>query len=314
MAHQTRSAGRRATTAVAWTTGKRAVRAGALWGASFGLMVWNEALSYHTNFPTVASRQAFAQSLGSNTGMAAIIGPGRRLDTIEGFVAWRMFGLMVIVGAVWGLLTATRLLRGEEDARRWELLLAGRTSRRHAAARGLVGLTSGLAALWAVTAALTVAAGTRSNVGFPVSASLFYATAGTATAAIFLAVGALTSQLSPTRRQANALAAAALGVCFGMRRVADSVTGLAWLRWASPLGWVENLRPLTGSQPLALVPIILLVAAAAVATVTVAGRGDPGAGVLTRPESGRSTRGSSAARSSWSPGRPGSSSPCMSPA
>jgi ABC-2 type transport system permease protein len=287
MAPETRSAGWRATTAVAWTTGKRAVRSGVLWGALFGLMVWNEALSYHTNFPTVASRQAFAQSFGSNTGMAAIIGPGRRLDTIEGFVAWRMFGLMVIVGAVWGLLTATRALRGEEDAGRWELLLAGRTSRRHAAAQGLAGLASGLAALWAVTAALTVAAGARSTVGFPVSASLFYATAGTATAAIFLAIGALTSQLSPTRRQANALAAAVLGVCFGIRLVADSVAGLAWLRWASPLGWVENLRPLTGSQPLALVPIILLVAAGAAAAVAVAGRRDLGAGLLTRPESGQ---------------------------
>ena len=250
-------------------------------------MVWNEALSYHTNFPTVASREAFARSFGSNTGMAAIIGPGRRLDTIEGFVAWRMFGLMVIVGAVWGLLTATRLLRGEEDAGRWELLLAGRTSRRHAAAQGLVGLAAGLAALWTVTAALTVAAGARPSVGFPVSASLFYATAGTATAAMFLAVGALTSQLSPTRRQANGLAAAVLGVCFGIRLVADSVTGLAWARWASPLGWVENLRPLTGSQPLALVPILLLVAAAAAATVTVAGRRDLGAGLLTRAESGQ---------------------------
>ena len=80
---------------------------------------------------------------------------------------------------------------------------------------------------------------------------------------MFLAIGALTSQLSPTRRQANGLAAAVFGVSFLVRMAADTVAGLDWMRWASPLGWVENLHPLTGSQPLALVPILLLTVAAA---------------------------------------------------
>ena len=150
---------RQAKTVIARTTARRAVRSGALWGALFGLLVWNEALSYGMNFPTPASRESFAESFGDNSGMAAIIGPGRDLATIEGFVAWRMFGLMMILGAIWGFLTATRLLRGEEDAGRWELLLSGRTSRRHAAVQGIVGLTAGLVALWVMTAAFTVAAG-----------------------------------------------------------------------------------------------------------------------------------------------------------
>jgi ABC-2 type transport system permease protein len=64
--------------------------------------------------------------------------------------------------------------------------------------------------------------------------------------------------------------------------VADSGAGLAWMRWASPLGWVENLRPLTGSQPLALLPIIGFAAAATGAAIAVAERRDLGAGVLVR--------------------------------
>jgi len=278
---------RRAATAIALTTAKRAARSGALWGVLFGGLVLNEALSYHTSFPTVASREQFAQTFGGNAGLAAVIGPARQLDTIGGFVAWRVFGLLIIVGAIWGLLTATRLLRGEEDAGRWELLLAGRTTRRHAAVQAIAGLAAGWVVLWALTAGLTVAAGSRSGVGFPVSASLFYATAATASAAIFLAIGALASQLSPTRRQASGLAAAAFAASFLIRMVADAGTGPAWMRWASPLGWVENLRPLTGSQPLALVPIILLIAAAAAAAVTLAGRRDLGAAVLARRQSAK---------------------------
>ena len=49
----------------------------------------------------------------------------------------------MLLGAVWGLLTSTRLLRGEEDGGRWELLLAGRTTRRRAAAQALAGLGAG---------------------------------------------------------------------------------------------------------------------------------------------------------------------------
>jgi ABC-2 type transport system permease protein len=280
---------RRAATTVALITLKRAVRSAAVWGGLFGLLVANEALTFHKNFPTSASREKFAQTLGTNTGIAAIIGPARHVDTIGGFVAWRVFGLLLIVGAIWGLLTATRLIRREEDAGRWELLLSGRTDRRHAAVQALAGLGAGWLVLWALTALLTAVAGTSSSVGFSVSASVFYATACTLGAAMFLAIGTLAGQLAPTRRQANGLGAAAFAVFYLIRMVADSGTGLAWLRWVSPLGWVENLRPLTGSDSVALIPIIGLGVLCAASSVILAGRRDLGAGVLSDRRSARSS-------------------------
>ena len=69
---------------------------------------------------------------------------------------------------------------------------------------------------------------------------------------MFLAVGALAGQLAATRRQAAAYAGAALGVSYALRLVADSGIGLEWLRWATPLGWVEELQPLTSPAPPAL--------------------------------------------------------------
>lgn len=280
---------RQAATTIAWITAKRAVRSGAVWGALFGILVANEALGYRRNFPDAASRADFVHTIGSNTALTAIIGPARQVGTIGGFVAWRVFGLLIIVGAIWGLLTATRLLRREEDGGRWELLLAGRTTRRHATAQAIAGLAAGWAVMWALTAGLTVAAGTRPSVGFPVSAALFYATAATASAAMFLAVGALASQLAPSRRQANGLAAAAFALFYLIRMVADSGAAPAWLRWASPLGWAENLRPLTGSEPAALIPIILIIGAAAGAAIILAGRRDLGSAVLARHRPARAS-------------------------
>jgi ABC-2 type transport system permease protein len=102
MRHETGVSDRQAATTIAWTTAKRAARSGAVWGALFGVLVANEALSYHKNFPTVASRENFAHTIGSNSALTAIIGPARQVDTIGGFVAWRVFGLLIIVGAAGG--------------------------------------------------------------------------------------------------------------------------------------------------------------------------------------------------------------------
>jgi ABC-2 type transport system permease protein len=134
--------------------------------------------------------------------------------------------------------------------------------------------------LWAVTAAVTVVAGRGYGARFPVTGSLFLAVAAVAAAAMFTAVGAVCSQLAATRRQAAAMAAAVFGAAYLIRLIAYASTSLMWLRWASPLGWVDELRPLTGSRPLLLLPIGGLIAVLAAATVILAGRRDLGAGVL----------------------------------
>jgi len=93
-------------------------------------------------------------------------------------------------------------------------------------------------------------------------------------------VGAVTSQLAPTRRQAAGYAAAFLGVSYSLRMAADAGTGLHGLIWASPLGWVEQLQPLTGPHPLALVPVAAFTTALAALAVLLAGRRDAGKGML----------------------------------
>ena len=84
---------------------------------------------------------------------------------------------LIVLGAIWGLLTATRLLRGEEDAGRWELLLAGRTTRGGAAAQAGGRARRRVVALWVPTAVLAAGGGRDATVGIGVGASLFFATA-----------------------------------------------------------------------------------------------------------------------------------------
>ena len=43
-----------------------------------------------------------------------------------------------------------------------------------------------------------------------------------------------------------------VGVLFLLRVIADTSSGLSWLRWTTPLGWAEELRPFTGIRPAVL--------------------------------------------------------------
>jgi ABC-2 type transport system permease protein len=276
----TRRADRASRLVVAHVTVAKAARSGSVWGVVFGGYFALQSTGYATSYKTLADRVALAKEFGTNAGISALVGPARHIDTVAGFTAWKCLMVLAVAGSVWGMLTSTRLLRAEEDAGRWEVLLAGRTTRARATAQAVVGLFAGVATLFVVSAVLTVAVGRTSKIGFATSNSLYFCVATVAAPIMFLAVGALSSQLAATRRQASSYAAAFLGLCFAVRMVADSGTGLTWMRWLSPLGWIEELRPLTGSQPLALIPIIVFTAALGVAAVTLAAKRDLGSSWL----------------------------------
>jgi ABC-2 type transport system permease protein len=261
-------------------TARRAGRSGALFGLIFGVYVASSSVGFASTYPTAAARAKLATSFGTNAGLATLLGPARHIDTVAGFTSWRALAVLTIAGAVWALFLATRMLRGEEDSGRWELYLVGQTTKRGAAAQAATGLGCGLAALWAVTAVITIGVGRSSKVGFSVGGSLYLATCLVAGASMFLAIGALLSELAANRRQANGIGAAVLGAMYLIRMVADSTAGLEWLRWATPLGWIEELRPFVRPDPLALLPIAALSALAISVAVVVAGGRDLGASAL----------------------------------
>jgi ABC-2 type transport system permease protein len=61
---------------------------------------------------------------------------------------------------------------------------------------------------------------------------------------------------------------------------ADSDPGLTWLRWGSPLGWVEEMHPLTGSTPIGFVPVLALVSVLVVVSIRIAAVRDLGASAV----------------------------------
>ena len=160
------------------------------------------------------------------------------------------------------------------DAGRQELVLAGTVSRRRAfsAVLGAVGAGAGL--LWvALLGGLVVA-------GLPLGPSAYLSLATVSAALVFAGVGALASQLAPTRRLALELSGAALLVALLLRVIADTSTSLQWVRWMTPLGWVEELRPFVHPQPAVLILPVLGGAALLAVAAQISLRRDVGTGVL----------------------------------
>ena len=271
---------RSAGSAVALVTARKAARSGALWGLIFGLAIASSEISYIKIYTNAAQRNALAGAYGSNKAMSALFGPAPQLQTVGGFTVFKISMTLIIFGAVWGLLTSTRLLRGEEDSGRWDLLLVGLTTRRRATALAIGGLGMGAVTLWITSTVIAVLSGRSSNIRITTGSSLYFALAMVATAVMFLAVGAVTSQLAATRRQAASIGAVVLGVSYALRLIADAGVGFHWLVWVSPLGWVEELQPLTSPQPLAFLPIAGFSTLLSIGAVALAGRRDVGSSIV----------------------------------
>jgi ABC-2 type transport system permease protein len=94
-------------------------------------------------------------TLADSPAVRALYGLPYDISTRGGFTVWRGSTIVLLLVGLWGALAATRVLRGEEDAERWDLLLAGpvrltRSTAVHVVVLALVCLAAGAA----VTASL----------------------------------------------------------------------------------------------------------------------------------------------------------------
>jgi len=251
-------------------------------GLSFGASAAAAATTYASTFTTAASRAQIAATTGADRGLAVVLGPTRGIDTVGGYTVYKGFVFLTTIGAVWAVLAGTRLLRGEEDHGRWQLLVAGATRPGRATAAAALAIGVVAVVVTVLTGLIVAVAGRSPDVGFSPGQSLAYGASLGLVVLSFGAVGAVASQLGGTRRTANGLATVVVAVAFVLRMLADAADGLRWLRWATPFGWTLLVDPF--GQPAwgpLLLAVVVSVALGALAVV-LAGRRDVGRGLLAR--------------------------------
>jgi ABC-2 type transport system permease protein len=241
----------------------------------FALSAVIQATAYREGYPTLEDRRDFARSIGETDVARLLYGTPHDLVTVGGYVSWRVGGSMAVFAALFGLLGAVRAMRAEEDAGRSELLLAGTVSRRRAFLAQLGAIGAGASVLWLALFVAFLAG------RLPAGSSAYLALAIVSVVPVFAGVGAIASQLAPSKRMATGLATGVLVIAFALRTVsAQPSAGVHWLRWATPLGWAEELRPFAYPQPLVLLLPVIVGALLLVAAAALAVQRDIGSGLL----------------------------------
>lgn len=240
----------------------------------FAIYSWVQPYGFRHAYPTEQDRIAFAASFVNNVGLRLLYGRPHDITTVSGYTAWRVGGVLAIAAGMFGVLAAVRALRAEEESGRTELILAGVVDRRVLFASAVAAITLGIGVLWAAEFLGFVVG------GLPAAGAAYLALATVTVAAVFAGVGGIASQVASTRRGALGLGGAIFALFFLFRILADTLASLDWLRWATPLGWAELLRPFADPQPEVLLLPVVVGAALLVAAYRLSTSRDIGTGML----------------------------------
>jgi ABC-2 type transport system permease protein len=254
---------------------RQTIRSAIVWGAIV-LVLWaSTAQGYQNLYPDAARRLKFAASIGSNNGFAALLGVPRHLETTGGFLSWRIGVVVAVMLSLWGMLTATKLLRGEEDAGRWETLAVAPLTAPALTAAVLVAIV--VAALVPFAGAVLGALLTSSSAHLGIADAVWLALAWTLCALAFASFGAFAAQCFAPRSRATLATSVVLAAAYILRMIGDAEPRFGWVRWTTPFGWVEEAHIYGGTRPLVLGLLVIWIVVFGAAAVRLAGRRDMGA-------------------------------------
>ncbi|MBC3193542.1 polyketide antibiotic transporter [Pseudonocardia sp. C8] len=218
--------------------------------------------------------------LAGNPAIRTLFGEPVALDDPGGFAVWRTGVAVGVLVGVWAVLAVSVVLRGAEDAGRWNLMLAGRVRREVA-----VAVTGGVVAVFALAAGGAVGVAMVAA-GATTRGAVLHGTGVGLTGLVFTGVGAVAAQVAGNRAGAAGAGIGVLLVTLMLRMVGDGVPELGWLRWLGPFGLTAMVAPFHADR---VGPLAVLATAGVVLLVTAAllsGRRDTGSGLL----AGRSVR------------------------
>jgi ABC-2 type transport system permease protein len=227
-------------------------------------------------YGTVAERIQAAASINKTPSLVALYGLIYDESSLGALAMIKLGAFGGALVAVLATLLVVRHTRAEEEAGRLELVGSTVVGRQAPLAAALI-VTVAANLLLAVLTALGLI-----RAGLPASGSIAFGLAWASIGIAFAGVAAVAAQLTSSARAAIGIAMAFLGVAYVLRAIGDTAGagGATWLRWLSPIGWGQQVRPYQGDRWLVLaMPVALLVILTTVAFALVARR-DHGAGLL----------------------------------
>ena len=237
-------------------------------GLLIGAVTAGTSTQIAAEFGTVEARLALAAQMELLPPVfRGLLGEPINIETLPGFLSWRLFGFLPIIIGIWAITALAGTLAGEAGRGTLEMVLATPVSRIRLAAQKYLAFALALAVALVIGAVLTwlgmlafaTLPGDEASLGSVLAEFAFVF-------AMSLLFGTIAFALGPLlgRAIAGGIAAAAMFGMFMVNGYAELVPGFDIARQASPFYWTLDHRPMAGPSDwpaVALVAGLLVVIA-----------------------------------------------------
>ncbi len=262
---------------------RQTIKGAIILGILGGILVSVQGIGYAATYPDQKSRDQFAASISAAPGLGILYGEAKNMATPASYTVYRAVAVLGLITSVWGLMTSTRLLRGQEEDGRWDAITAGSTTPRKASLLIMSGFAVSIFAAFAIMTGMTAAIGLAPEVSLSLGTSALIVLAIFLPALLFAAVGYLVSQLSLSRRRAMFYGLVPLFAFFALRSVGNTVSDLYFLKDFTPFGWTDMISPVLSPKPEWIWPFIPLIPALSLFALYLVSKRDVGGSLI--PES-----------------------------
>lgn len=262
---------------VGWFTFRRALPAVFVFGVFAVIESIAQGLGIVAAYPNLAQRTKVVEALSSNGALSFFYGTNNpSIVTAAGYMVYRILPILALIGAIWSITFITKMLRGQEESGRWDLFLSGRVSQRQATIKVILAAIGGIGIAYILICLAMAAIGRNHNLYISFTGSLYYSLAVISGPLMATSIGAVTSQLAPTRRRAMLQGILLVVILYLIRSVANTISSLEWLKVITPFGWIDKLMPFYHPGYIWLLPVGLLTICLCALAVWLAGRRDSG--------------------------------------
>jgi ABC-2 type transport system permease protein len=255
--------------AVQWRTHRRGTL---VWTLALIAMMVGTAGSIAGIYTTPEKIHSYAQAVTAGDALVAINGRVEGIDSLGGVIADEFGFLAAFLLPLLGITLVAQATRREEEAGRFETVLAGQVARHVPVLAGLI-VASAAIFITAIAFALGLIV-----FGVPAARSVLYGVSLGALAFVFAGLAALLAQVTLHTRGVYTWGLLVLAVAYVLRGVGDVTQ--TWVTWLSPLGWAEKAAPFGVMRWWALLIPLVVGGLLATLAVLLAGRRDLGSALL----------------------------------
>lgn len=259
---------------------KQTIKGAAILGILIGIMAALQGFGYVKTYPDAASRAAFAAAFESAPALGVLYGEIKNLASGAGYMVYRTVPVMGLLAAIWALMTVTKLLRGQEEDGRWEVLTSASTTPRQATFYLFAGFSASLIVAFTLSTIIVAAIGSMPEIAASIEESVLIGLSIFLPALLFGGIGILVSQLAATRRRAIFYGLTCIALFFILRSIANIIPDLYWLKTLTPFGWADQISPIFDPAPLWASPFLFTVSLFIVGGTFLVGTRDLGSGII----------------------------------